>query len=211
VHETTAAQRTTYLRGLLQRYGTLSLPLGSGLSFSLIQVFQPLRLRRSAAHDEKQPEHNDEETQHATREEAEEQDEAGEREESVERLAENGLEALNKSPRGRMVILGSPGMGKTTVLKHLLCHHAQLALEDSTAPLPVFLSLPDLARAGSARVPMGTYPHDEHPGKTHIAASARDTVHSVARSTWTGTRCRCFGRGKLDSKRPYRATGKCDY
>ena len=46
--------RTTYLRQLLQRYGVFGLPLGTGLHFSLVQVYQPLRLRQRARTDEQQ-------------------------------------------------------------------------------------------------------------------------------------------------------------
>ncbi|MEO7021518.1 MAG: HEAT repeat domain-containing protein [Ktedonobacteraceae bacterium] len=149
MHEISTKQRTIYLRRLLQRYDTLSLPLGSGWNFSLIQVFQPLRLR--SAHATKTQQHaNDVMRRTKPLEEIEVSKETDEHEEALDVLAKNGLEALNKSPRGRMVILGGPGTGKTTVLKHLLCHHAHLALEESAAPLPIFLSLPDLARAGQS-------------------------------------------------------------
>ena len=53
MHEIPTTQRTTYLRGLLQSYGRLSLPLGSGLSFSLLEIVQPLRLRQSAVDEKK--------------------------------------------------------------------------------------------------------------------------------------------------------------
>lgn len=145
MHELSTEQRTRYLRTLLQRYGTLSLPLGSGLSFALLQVFQPLRLRQSVAREKQQPKVQKSEQDEPL--DAEKKGEAGEPAEPLEVLAENGIEALNKSPRGRLVILGGPGSGKTTVLKHLLCAHAHRALEEQDAPLPIFLSLPDLARA----------------------------------------------------------------
>lgn len=44
MHNISPTPRCVYLRALLQRYDTLSLPLGTGLSVSLTQVFQPLRL-----------------------------------------------------------------------------------------------------------------------------------------------------------------------
>ncbi len=144
MHDISTTQRTTYLRGLLQGYGTLSLPLGSGLSFSLLQIFQPLRLRQSATDEQKQQNEKNEETPDDTDEDNRKNGEP----EDPDVLAENGIEALNKSEQGRMVILGGPGTGKTTVLKHLLYHHAQLALEERAAPLPIFLSLPELARMG---------------------------------------------------------------
>jgi hypothetical protein len=86
MREITIAQRTIYLRGLLQRYGTLSLPLGSGLSFSLIQVFQPLRLRQSVVEKKKPHEHDSEATQRDTHENAEETDETKDREEALGEL-----------------------------------------------------------------------------------------------------------------------------
>jgi HEAT repeat protein len=47
-----------------------------------------------------------------------------------------------------MVVLGGPGMGKTTALKALLHMAITAAQADSSAPLPLFVSLPDLARTG---------------------------------------------------------------
>ena len=147
MHDISTMQRMTYLRGLLQSHGTLSLPLGSGLSFSLLQIFQPLRLRQSATDEPKQPKNKNDETQHDRHEPLRENNEPEEKKQSApDVLAENGIEALNKSQHGRIVILGGPGTGKTTVLKHLLYHYVQQALEESTAPLPIFLSLPELAR-----------------------------------------------------------------
>lgn len=143
MRELTTEQRAGYLRQLLQRYDMLSLPVGSGLSFSLIQVFQPLRLRQSSMDAQETPASEEE---HSLTDD-EESDRLDEQVPPQETLAENGLHALSQSPHGRLVILGGPGSGKTTVLKHLICHQARLALEDPGAALPLFLSLPDLARS----------------------------------------------------------------
>jgi RecA/RadA recombinase len=145
MHEISIKQHAAYLHVLLRSYGTVDLPLGSGFSFSLPQVFQPLRLRQSSLDEMPQDEHKDDDN---FEEESEESDNAEEQKKILVTLAENGIEALEKSPRGRMVILGGPGSGKTTVLKHLLYHQAQHALEERAARLPIFLSLPNLARAG---------------------------------------------------------------
>src|SRR5215472_17220702 len=112
MHELTTEQRASYLRQLLQRYDTLSLPLGSGLSFSLVQVFQPLRLRQSSLNAQESPAGEEH-----TPMDDEEQDESRDLTPPQQVLAENGLDALSQSPQGRLVILGGPGSGKTMVLK----------------------------------------------------------------------------------------------
>jgi GTPase SAR1 family protein len=47
-----------------------------------------------------------------------------------------------------MVVLGAPGTGKTTLLRFLIGQRAQQALKDYSAYIPIFISLPDLARSG---------------------------------------------------------------
>lgn len=118
--------REQYLERLLARYGTISLPLDSvARAFPLQTVFQPMVLRRDPlAPRDTQP---------------------GTVQEVVR--AGDGTEALAKSAHGRMVILGGPGMGKTTALKMLLATAIRVARADPSAPLPLFLSLPDLARS----------------------------------------------------------------
>src|SRR5205807_1956337 len=63
-------------------------------------------------------------------------------------IAKHGEDALRQSSKGRLVILGGPGTGKTTTLKHLIGHQARRALDDPTVHVPMFLSLADLARSG---------------------------------------------------------------
>ena len=66
----------------------------------------------------------------------------------AEEIAMNGEDAIKKSPYGRVVILGGPGTGKSTTLKYLIGCRAKEALIDPEAPMPIFLSLADLARSG---------------------------------------------------------------
>jgi len=63
-------------------------------------------------------------------------------------IAENGDDALRKSSQRSLVVLGGPGTGKTTLLKHLVGDHARKALADRMALLPILISLPLLARSG---------------------------------------------------------------
>ncbi len=66
--------------------------------------------------------------------------------------ARDGSEAPEKSPSYRLLILGGPGMGKTILLKALFQKAIDAALVEPAAPLPLFLSLPALARSGEALV-----------------------------------------------------------
>jgi HEAT repeat protein len=117
--------REQYLERLLARYGTVTLPLdATRLALPLHTVFQPMVLRR----DPLAP-----------------QDEQA----AMEVVkAKDGAEALSKSDYGRMVVLGGPGMGKTTALKALLHTAIVAAQANPEAPWPLFISLPDLMRAG---------------------------------------------------------------
>lgn len=118
--------REQYLERLLARYGTVTLPIDSArLALPLHTVFQPMVLRR----DPFAPQ--DRQSVVAS--------------EVVK--ARDGAEALIKSEHRRMVVLGGPGMGKTTTLKALLYTAITTVQIDPSAPLPLFISLPDLMRA----------------------------------------------------------------
>ena len=116
--------RTQYLDALLARYGQLTLPLASvERAVPLHTVFQPLILRRDPSVLQA----------HTSSEVV---------------TARNSSDALVRSEQPRIVILGGPGMGKTTALKDLLQQAISRAQRDIAAPLPLFISLPDLASSG---------------------------------------------------------------
>ena len=129
--------RIQYLDALLATYGTLYLPIRSGeYRLPLQTIFQPLTLRHGPVLFER-----------ANRQMRHLHVQDG-KEETWVIMAQNGDEALSRSPLRRMIVLGGPGMGKTTLLKSLLQQAIYAAQMDRTAPLPLFISLPDLARSG---------------------------------------------------------------
>jgi HEAT repeat protein len=153
--------RVAYLQAVLGQTDTLSLPLREvGLSeftLSLDAIALPLRMRHTplAAEDlaleadarlEGRRPSPAAEQQAANHEDSAQRDRIGTR----ETLAANASEALSRSERQRMVILGSPGSGKTTTIKTLLTAAARSAIADETAFLPFFLSLPELAQYGQS-------------------------------------------------------------
>lgn len=147
--------RKKYLESVYKRYSSVTLPLGPAEGFSLHAVFQPLELRRDplAAEDldrkkrrpflgERLEDEKDAARSYFQRNEKELADE---KQRPI--IAENGEDALTKSPQRRVVILGGPGTGKTTTLRHITGCRAKEALTDPNAPIPIFLSLADLARS----------------------------------------------------------------
>ncbi len=62
--------------------------------------------------------------------------------------AHGGSEALRYSATRRLALLGNSGMGKTTELASLLAEVARRAADDTEAPLPILIFLPDWAGSG---------------------------------------------------------------
>jgi HEAT repeat protein/transcriptional regulator with XRE-family HTH domain len=144
------AARTKYLEGMCQRYSTVALPIGPAEGFSLQAIFQSLKLRRDplAAEDlvyEKRRAQLGE-----SRDQNDDLRRVAREAELPVVIAIDGEDALHKSPQGRMVVLGGPGTGKSTLLMSLLGNQARKARIDSNTSIPIFLSLPDLARSGKS-------------------------------------------------------------
>jgi MoxR-like ATPase len=147
--------RKKYLESVYKRYNSVTLPLGPAEGISLHAVFQPLELCRDplAAEDLDRKKRRpllgerleDEKDADRFQSHRHEKERADEKQRPV--IAKNGEDALTKSPQRRVVILGGPGTGKTTTLKHLTGCRAKEALTDPNAPIPIFLSLADLARS----------------------------------------------------------------
>lgn len=149
--------REHYLERLLARYGTVTLPLASVRhALPLQTIFQPMVLRRDpfAPQNKQSPEESD-----------------------VVK-AKDGTEALAKSEQRRMVVLGGPGMGKTTALKALLHQAITAAQIDPSAPLPLFISLPDLARTGLSLEEYIQQVIAELEVDPHFARILTDAVHA---------------------------------
>ena len=143
--------RKQYLEKISTRYHAITLPIGPEEGLSFQAIFQPLALRRDPLtadqeHKQRRALLGEEREDEDQRNEHHRKDRPVAKEQPV--IAEHGEDALQKSPKDRLVILGGPGTGKTTTLKHLIGRQAQIALADPTQHIPMFLSLADLARSG---------------------------------------------------------------
>ncbi|UQA63122.1 HEAT repeat domain-containing protein [Polyangium aurulentum] len=154
------SRRTAYLRSLLTRHEVVLLPLAGGeegrrdANVPLPAVFQPLALRAAGARpreerasDEAQDDDGDapfDDDYYWDPDDLSRSDRA-----ARTLIVDGGEEALARTPAHRMVVLGGPGTGKTTLLRALVSRAARRALEDPSAPLPISVDLPDLAEHGT--------------------------------------------------------------
>jgi HEAT repeat protein len=148
--------RIGYLQALLVRNKILSLP-SAALSFGLEAIGQSLRLRRDpvTAETMRSQDQDGSESRPTGSSYADtapprsrHDNEVREHSDVLQTIAVDVQDALASSPTRRLIILGGPGTGKTTTLKQLLVSSARAALADASAPLPIYIALPDLARAG---------------------------------------------------------------
>ncbi|BCL83603.1 HEAT repeat domain-containing protein [Ktedonobacteria bacterium brp13] len=171
--------RLQYLDAVFQRYSSVTLPLGTTESLSLQAIFQPLALRHEPLAAEDLPfeqrrlllgERDDDDNANSF---AGSGQQRAKREGAMQAVvAEHGEEALARSPQRRVVILGTPGTGKTTTLKYLVSRYAEKAQYDEHAPLPIFLSLAELAQSGKS---LQYYLHDV-VANLHIEPSYADVL-----------------------------------
>lgn len=142
--------RQKYLEHVSTRYSLVKLPLGPAEGFSLEAIFHPLTLRRDPATLE---DHQRVMIQGALGEFSQviaanqAIPQPIEYKEPSVVLAENSEDALKQTPQRRLIILGGPGSGKTITLKYLVSKYAHEAVHDSAVPVPIYLSLTDLARS----------------------------------------------------------------
>ncbi len=154
--------RNAYLEHLRTRYERLTLPLRPAEhGFPLQAVFQPLKLRHvSLATEDLQKEQphvrfgpaGQEETTRdgqVIRPGAEQHAGENPARPAPSVVVHSVAEAFVYSPTRRIIVLGGPGTGKTTLLKSMLGAEAQRARYDLDAALPIFIALPDLARSGA--------------------------------------------------------------
>ncbi len=150
--------RTIYLERMTKRHSLVTLPLGKDSNFPLQNIFQPLKMHKDAvvaedlAYDERralldEPTKSEDDPRFATSQSDTSRFFKHTQKAPSVVIAKDGDEALEKSPQGRLVILGNPGAGKTTVLRKLFLKAVQRAIADSTSIIPLFISLPELAES----------------------------------------------------------------
>ncbi len=127
--------RAKYFASLSEMYSSIELPSIS-LDVSLPLIFQPLKLVRD-------PQAAEDRLREERRSLLDEVD--GKQIDPQDVIAEDGIDAMRKSPRRRLVILGGPGSGKTTLLKYLVGYQAERARKDPDEPIPIFIPLSALA------------------------------------------------------------------
>jgi HEAT repeat protein len=149
----TLSTQKKYLQRLSELYGTIKLPIGPAQGFSLQAVFQPLRLcQASPDSDGRSYQDNyllqDETIGFDGHTSAQVQQEQPLPREEPSLIVENGDEALKQSSSRKIIVLGGPGTGKSTLLKYFVGNRAHEALKNLRIPLPIFVSLPEFGRSG---------------------------------------------------------------
>lgn len=143
--------RRIYLQRIAERYGVIQLPIGPVQGFSLQAVFQPLRLVQAPPGDQYGfPELGSSQAGKRPKMPGENQADSFSLPPASDNeplIAENGNEALKMSVSRRILVLGGPGTGKSTLLKYFVGSRAQEALQNEQAPFPVFISLPELGKS----------------------------------------------------------------
>ena len=140
------ADRLAYLRTVHTLYSRVPFLLDPAKSLSLQSLFQPLELLQNPLASEEVFQ----EDRHAwlgpvQPQNAQQGQPLQHQPPFYVRTVDNSEEALKKSPQGRMVIVANPGAGKTTLLRYMVAERARQAMEDPSMPVPIFISLPDLA------------------------------------------------------------------
>lgn len=152
------AIRAEYLERIRLFYDLLTLPTGAQHELPLQAIFQPLQLHRGLAPAEDltyearrallDETSGDEDDLHST-ETMRKEFPTYERESQTSpfMIAADGNDALEKSPYQRMVILGTSGTGKTTLLRYFMVEIAHRADVDL---IPIYIPLPDFANSGKS-------------------------------------------------------------
>ena len=174
--EEMALLRKKYLERLSQYAQFAKLPIAPNHSYPLQNIFQPLKLRqdplaaedlpfseRRALLDE--PSRGEHDPRRLLRKQ-----EPGHVAESRRNVPQvviaDGLEDALQRSKGRVLVLGPPGSGKTTVLQAFVSDMAQLALAHPSAMIPILIQLhlltgTDYTLQSSLRVMLGALGIDE--------------------------------------------------